>query len=392
MRSLRALSLVGFLLATLATGCGGVNPSGVADGDESEADVTLSSALVSSDTESSEALAFSLVAPVRPVTTSDERVHLVYEFLVQNDGDVSQRLTQLDVLGIGRNTPLVSFSGAALQAILISNAATSSIEPGEAAVVLFDLVFASGEPLPSRLLHRIQSQGQGPAVQPGPTVPVVHERPVRLGPPLRGENLVDVNGCCRRGEHTSALIPSDAGVFLAQRYAIDFIRVEGISSSRGDASDNASYFIFGDDVIAAAGGRIVAVADGAPENLPGESPPFDPDTALGNYVVEALGDGRFALYAHMQTGSVRVRPGERVQRGQVLGLVGNTGGSSEPHLHFQVMDGASPLLSNGLPYVFEQFELQGHIDLTGAEAVVTPTPRPQRRENRLPLALDVIAF
>jgi Peptidase family M23 len=307
-------------------------------------------------------------------------------------GPVSQSITQLDVLASGRETPLASFSGEALQAILLSNdAATGRIAPGEAAVVLFDLAFASNEPLPKRLRHRIQSQGEGPSLQPGPTVPVIREHPVRLGPPLRGENLLDVNGCCGRGEHTSALIPSDAGVSLAQRYAIDFLRLDGVSSFRGDASDNASYFIFGDDVLAAAGGSIVAVGDGAPENLPGEAP-FDLDTALGNYVVEALGDGRFALYAHLQTGSVRVRPGEHVRRGQVLGLVGNTGGSSEPHLHFQVMDGPSPLLSNGLPYVFDRFELQGHIDLTGGEAVAVPTPLPQRRENRLPLALDVIAF
>ncbi|MEO8180491.1 MAG: M23 family metallopeptidase [Deltaproteobacteria bacterium] len=392
MRSLRALSLVGFLLAPLATSCGGFDPNGVEDRDEPEADATLSSALLSSDTESSEALVVSLVAPVRPVTTSDEHVHLVYEFLIQNDSAVSQNITRLDVLGSGRRTPLASLSADTLAASLISNAATGSIEPGETAVVLFDLVFGSDEPLPTRLRHRIQSQGERPAVQAGPIVPVLRERAVRLGPPLRGGGLVDVNGCCGRGEHTSALIPSDAGVFLAQRYAIDFMRVEGISSFRGDASDNASYFIFGDDVIAAAGGRIVAVADGAPENLPGESPPFDLDTALGNYVVEALSDGRFALYAHLQTGSVRVRSGERVQRGQVLGQVGNTGGSTEPHLHFHVMDGPSPVLSNGLPYVFDEFELQGHIDLTGSEAVAVPTPLPQRRENRLPMALDVIAF
>ena len=75
-----------------------------------------------------------------------------------------------------------------------------------------------------------------------------------------------------------------------------------------------------------------------------------------------------------------------------MGLVGNTGNSTEPHLHFQVMDSPSPLLSNGVPYVFDRFELEGHVELGDAGPVLIPTPGPDRRENRLPLDLDVIAF
>jgi len=118
-----------------------------------------------------------------------------------------------------------------------------------------------------------------------------------------------------------------------------------------------------------------------------------PDGGLcDDYVVEELGDGRFALYAHLQPGSVRVQPGQRVRRGQVLGLVGNTGNSDEPHLHFHVMDSPSPLFSNGLPYVFDGFRLQGHLDVSGPEPLVVPTRGSEQRQNRLPLDLDIVAF
>ena len=91
-------------------------------------------------------------------------------------------------------------------------------------------------------------------------------------------------------------------------------------------------------------GRVIATRADVPENTPPAVPPFTTFNALlGNYVVEALGHHRFALYAHLHTGSVRVRPGERVHRGQVLALVGNTGNSTESHLHFHVTSGPLPL-------------------------------------------------
>ena len=398
MLSLRAPHLVGYLLPLLVGACGAAETNAIDEDDALPDDGTLSSALLAPQAAASDTLLLSVIADPRPVTTTDEQVHLVYELLVENVSDTSQRITRLDVFGGGRRAPLVSFAGDELQAILLSNEVTGSIAPGTFAVLFLDVAFALDAPLPRRLLHRFQRAAEGASLEQasaerGPSVPVIRERAVRLGAPLRGTGFVDLNGCCAGG-HGRALIPSEDGeLFLAQRYAIDFLQEEEASSFRGDPSDNASYFIFGDDVLAAAGGRIVAVGDGAAENVPTqELPPFDVDTAAGNYVVESLGDGRFALYAHLQPGSLRVRVGERVRRGQVLGLVGNTGNSTEPHLHFQVMDGPSPLLSNGLPYVFDRFELQGHVELSTTGPVLIPTPGPDRRENRLPLDLDILAF
>ena len=76
-----------------------------------------------------------------------------------------------------------------------------------------------------------------------------------------------------------------------------------------------------------------------------------------------IGGGRYAFYAHVQPGSLRVKVGDKVKRGQVLALVGNSGNSTEPHLHFHVVDGIAPgtstLGAEGVPYAFEQFEVLG---------------------------------
>jgi murein DD-endopeptidase MepM/ murein hydrolase activator NlpD len=85
----------------------------------------------------------------------------------------------------------------------------------------------------------------------------------------------------------------------------------------------------------------------------------------------------FAAYAHLQPGSLRVRVGDRVRTGQVLGLLGNTGNSSAPHLHFGLQDGPDILTSNSLPFVFDCYLLQGVIadeDLESASTGPDPAP------------------
>ncbi|MGK5551359.1 M23 family metallopeptidase [Actinomadura kijaniata] len=90
---------------------------------------------------------------------------------------------------------------------------------------------------------------------------------------------------------------------------------------------------------------------------------------LGNHVILDLGDGVYAVLAHLRRGSVRVRRGERVAAGEVLGEVGNSGNSSEPHLHFHLMDRARPMLSQGVPFAF------GYLDDDGARHTGVPGGR-----------------
>jgi murein DD-endopeptidase MepM/ murein hydrolase activator NlpD len=106
-------------------------------------------------------------------------------------------------------------------------------------------------------------------------------------------------------------------------------------------------------------------------------------------VIVDIGSGRYAFYAHLQPGSPRVKVGDRVRRGQVLGLVGNSGNSTEPHLHFHLSDGNSPLGSEGVPYGYETFEVVGRCQSFGSGCARSA---PSMRRGETPLANMLVWF
>jgi len=336
------------------------------------------------------------VAPSRPAFTTDDQRHLLFELVVENTSATSVELVEVDVRGHERRAPLATYRDTALAGILTivagGGATPNSLAPGGVAVAFFDLAFPLRGALPDRLITRFTLRKDGAtSVEAAPTVTVLDDRAPPIGPPLHGDRLLDLNGCCD-GAHRRALLGADGGLFFAQRFAIDFLRIDDQASFAGDPTNNESYFLFGAEVISVGRGRVVETSDGMAENIPTQPPPPDVQTTPGNHVVVALDDGRFTLYAHLQTGSVRVHPGDRVERGQVLGRVGNTGDSTEPHLHFHVMDGPSPLESDGLPYRFDHFDLQATVDISTGVPVILPVPPPQGRRDRLPLGFDLLEF
>lgn len=156
----------------------------------------------------------------------------------------------------------------------------------------------------------------------------------------------------------------------AHEFALDLIKIGGDGSSfRTDGTTPEDYFAFGQDVLAAAEGTVVRATGDVPETeMPhaGESRSEfavrvldamwekDPSgkIAEGNMVIIEHAGGEHSVYVHLKQGSVRVQPGDVVKRGQVIGQVGISGDGFQPHLHFQVNDGADPQMSRGLPVLF----------------------------------------
>ncbi|MFI9052627.1 M23 family metallopeptidase [Streptomyces sp. NPDC053427] len=95
---------------------------------------------------------------------------------------------------------------------------------------------------------------------------------------------------------------------------------------------------------------------------------------IGNHVILDLGDGTYALYAHVRRGSLTVRPGDRVRAGAPLGRCGNSGNSTEPHVHFQLMDAADPDTADGVPFTWHDIGVphNGETFVAAAAPVVTP--------------------
>jgi len=199
-----------------------------------------------------------------------------------------------------------------------------------------------------------------------------------------------------------ALNPLNGQLWAAERFAIDYVQLgpDGRLFT-GDRAKPESYPYFGADIHAVADGPVVSVRDGLPEQVPGQSPTGLPlDQYAGNHIVQDLGDGNYALYAHLKTGTIKVKPGDKLTAGKVFASLGNTGNSDAPRLHFHVMSTPDPLRSDGLPFVFSTFELDSRVaSLAALDPLLAGQPAPlqpgfgARDESDVsPMVLDVMTY
>jgi murein DD-endopeptidase MepM/ murein hydrolase activator NlpD len=147
-------------------------------------------------------------------------------------------------------------------------------------------------------------------------------------------------------------------------------------------------------VVAVADAVVKSVKTGVPENgIQSANLPNTLDLAAGNNVVLDLGNGRYALYAHLKD-DIRVRPGQKVRRGEVLGHVGNTGNAVGPHLHFQIASKPVPLTGEGLPFVIDSYDLLGYEteEQGSSGAWPAPTGRAEMRKREMPVGNQVVRF
>ena len=312
-----------------------------------------------------------VVVPIAPTAfKADGKMNLVYELHIVNMGRWDCTLTRVDVVSSDSAAKsLGSFSGATLEGMIehpgLTVAQKSKIAPGTEAVVFLWVSVGQPANVPAAIRQRLSVKiGDYPDELTLETNPLpVHTGPIVITPPLRGDHWVAANGPSNTSGHRRALIPIDGRAVISQRFAIDWVKLgDDGKTYHGDKLDNTNYYAFGVDALAVADGVVTEVKDGIPLNVPGENSravPITLETVGGNHVILNIGNGNFAFYAHLQPGSIRVKLGEKVHRGQVLGSVGNTGNSTEPHLHFHISNASSPLGSEGLPYVLRSFEVEG---------------------------------
>ncbi len=190
---------------------------------------------------------------------------------------------------------------------------------------------------------------------------VEEKPPVVVGPPLKGGRWFASGGYAGKAGHRKALFPQGNTLVNAQRYAIDWLLMTDDNHAfKGEGKNCAHFAGYGKPLIAVADGTVVGVIDRFEDQVPGTAKgdqlPFYPG---GNTAVIDIGDGNYAFYAHMKPGSVKVKEGQKVKRGDHIGDLGSSGNSSAPHLHFHVMSGPSILGSPSVPYVFDSFVVNG---------------------------------
>jgi hypothetical protein len=166
---------------------------------------------------------------------------------------------------------------------------------------------------------------------------------------------------------------------VPEEFALDIAKIgESGLSHKGDGTRFDDYYAYGADVLAAADGRVTKVANDQQEDPSAMQRPDETQEAYsarlqkeqgeritkglaaitGNYVMIDHGKNEYSLYAHLQPGSVAVRVGDQVKAGDVIGKLGSSGNSTEPHLHFHVCDKSDPLMCAGIPVNFSNITIQ----------------------------------
>ncbi len=358
-----------------------------------------------------------IAGPAPQPFMADGREHLLYELHLTNYAPLPIELTGIDVLGDGNNA-LASYHGQVLNKMVIpveklssadeppSDGNAPAIGEGHSVVIFLDLTLDPGARAPAELHHRFSfsvtpKSGKIERTVNGPVVTVVQERTPVLSAPLRGSSWAAFNAL-GSVDHRRSLNAVDGRERIPQRLAIDWMRLGPDGRLfHGDSTANANFYDYGAEVLAVAAGRVSDVKDGLPEYIGSSARStrnITIDNAAGNYVIVDLGHGRFALYAHLQTGSLKVRVGDTVKAGQVLVLLGNSGNSDAPHLHFQLMDANSPLGSEGIPYELETFTQLGvvpddpAVEDNGQVLLPKSAEKPAVHQHEFPVNNVVVTF
>jgi murein DD-endopeptidase MepM/ murein hydrolase activator NlpD len=143
----------------------------------------------------------------------------------------------------------------------------------------------------------------------------------------------------------------------AQKNAFDILIKDPKGNSfKTDGKTNEDYYAFGKQILAPCDGEIVLVVDGVKDNKPGE---LNPIYVPGNTVILKTSNNEYLFFAHFKQHSIKVTEGQKVRQGQVLGLCGNSGNSSEPHLHFHLQNVEDMNVATGIKCYFENLIVNG---------------------------------
>ncbi|HYW13643.1 MAG TPA: M23 family metallopeptidase [Longimicrobium sp.] len=350
---------------------------------------------------------FDMMVPVAPAPVRvGDASQLAYELHLTNFARDSLTLTRVQVLSDADGSTLAVFEGSALEGLvglagrLSAGANLRVVDAGGRSILYFNLADEAAVRA-RRLRHRIDYEvvvngAREPRwVEGGATTVDRAALPV-LGPPLRGGPWAGIYAPEMERGHRRVLYAVDGRARIPGRFAIDWFGVDAQGRFTRSGSDTLTDYIgYGAEVLAVADGVVVAARDDVAEPATTANPPrVSLADATGNYVALDIGGGRFAFYEHLRPG-LRVRAGDRVRKGEVIGAVGFTGSASMPHLHFHVSDANAPLAAEGHPYQLTGFRTVGaypSIDAFGRGEAWRPVTASAGSVPALPSPNTVVEF
>ena len=350
--------------------------------------------------------------PVLGMPGSDGMQHLEYDLIVASTAGAPLTLTSVEVLDADHRS-LLRLDGAELVAAtqpLDGLTPTSTIPASGSVAVVVDLIVAQDK-IPARLIHRIAyHRTDAPATKPSTRsisaleLVVDPRSALLISPPLRGPGWLSANSCCdATTTHRSGRVTrNEAGPpAKPETFAIDWIQLRGDQPFTGDGASPQQWYGYGSEVHAAIGGTVIEVRDGLPDSAPNALPArIDPADTAGNHVIVQIRPDTWALYAHLQPGSIAVAVGDKVATGQMLGKLGNSGNSLAPHVHFGLLDSPHPDAANSLPFVLDKYIVAETVDRDSYLAAFSgtgplklrPHSHPSPQWGTFPLILAVTDF
>jgi D-alanyl-D-alanine carboxypeptidase len=341
--------------------------------------------------------ALNMTVPFAPVPVSSENgINLAYELELPPAGDKILVPEKVEVIDPVSGKTLSVLDGEMLSALYhpasVPPPASEELKNGTGKLTTprISLWFVvSPDAVPDRLIHRITlnrtAEGLPPLTIAGGEVTVRKDlAPVVVGSPMHGPGWMALETTGPMTHHFRAQITMNGVTRVPQRYAQDWILVDPVSGkvAAGNATLAKNYYGYGKEIYSVADGTVVDTLDGLPDiETIYAAPPATLETAAGNFVIIDIGNRKYACYAHMIPGSIRVKKGDVVKEGQVLGRVGNSGNSDLPHLHFQVVtDTPSFLGAEGYPHEYRSFDVIGQ---TNMSLIEERQSRPGSSLNRL---------
>jgi hypothetical protein len=295
------------------------------------------------------------------------KASLVYELHLANEAQETLTIQRIDVIDEQQHV-LAILAGSELTAAIgradrAKGDERTRMAPGMTAVACLSVPVADADNV--QLHHRVVYAGHAGSdlIVEGGHVTPSRRALLKLGPPLRGGPWVAIYDARWERGHRRVLYTTEGSVKVPGRFAIDWILLGphgGFAKDKGELP--TQWFGYAADVMAVADATVASTGEGIAEPATlaeGTAHKVPLENAAGNYVALDLGDGRYAFYEHLKPGSIRVKAGQQVHRGEVIGQLGFTGESTGPHLHFHVSDANAPLAAEGLPYALESFRVLG---------------------------------
>lgn len=303
-------------------------------------------------------------APIE-VKSTDGKINLLYSVQAEDFEAKGYRLKDFQVLNSANNEVLCSIIDT-IKYLLITKENILVEDYPQLEYTNFRMsvgLVLDPAKVPQKIKHRliVIKDGKEETIEGAETAVSKQQIPV-LSSPLKGEGFLCNN--------TTVLINNIHPIYqmkykgitrVPERFCADWIKVDEAGNYfKEDYQICENWYVYGEKVYAVADGQVVSVKDGNADQSPVFTQPipttlFDGD---GNSVVIHI-NGGYATYGHLIPNSILVKPGQIVKNGDVLGRVGNSGGSDAPHLHFGLHTDFPYYISEGLPYYFNSVEKIG---------------------------------